>query len=110
MNFFYMIDNALNVKVKVILNVFLGILLTVTVLLYQMVEQNTKDLMGEAFSKLELARDIKLNQLKQYFHFRTQDVEVLAKSQGIIDITKDLIEVYKQLNVQSTEPYPVTNK
>jgi len=59
--------------------------------------------------KLGLARVIKTDQIKQLFHFRKIDVEMLALSPNTVNFTKELIELHNKYHVGASEPYPVEN-
>ena len=63
--------------------------------------------MDESYSKLTAVRDIKLNQLSQFFTFRKADLEVLAKSGEIKAFTKDLQTIDSKIGVNAFKKYPV---
>ncbi len=64
----------------------------------------------EAFNKLEAVNQIKKRQLEEFIHYRLADLEVASKNANTINITKELIEVHKELEVQETDPYPVKHE
>jgi methyl-accepting chemotaxis protein len=109
-NFIKRIDAYFNVNLKIISVIFIIFSLTIGVLLYQVIEQNKQDLISEAYSKIELSRDIKKQELKDYFSSIQDEIEILAKSENTINLTKDLIKVHNELKVQENEPYPVNEK
>jgi len=65
---------------------------------------------GEAFAKLEAVNAIKKKQLEQLIHFRKADLNNMANTDNITNITRDLIIAHKQLKVKGTDDYPVKNE
>jgi methyl-accepting chemotaxis protein len=106
---FSKLNELLSVKLKVTIVVFVAILISIFTVSYKTIEQNKRDLISEAFSKLEAIRDIKTNQLKDFFHSRANDIEVAANGQNVIALTQALIDVHKELKVKATDNYPVQN-
>jgi methyl-accepting chemotaxis protein len=64
----------------------------------------------EAFAKLEAVRDIKKNQLEQFFRYRKSDLEVLAVSDNVHSFTNELIIAHNDLEVKDHENYPVSSE
>jgi len=64
----------------------------------------------EAFAKLEVVRDIKKNQLEQFFRYRKSDLEVLAVSDNVHSFTNELIIAHNDLEVKDHENYPVSSE
>jgi len=66
-------------------------------------------ILKEAYSKLESARDIKLKQIEQLFHFRRADLIVIATSEDVLGFTKELSRVKSKVAVSASKNYPVNN-
>jgi methyl-accepting chemotaxis protein len=65
--------------------------------------------MKKSYNSLTSARDSKVNQIQNFFSERIGDINVLAVNGNVKNLTNDLIYVHKELNVQATDNYPVTN-
>jgi methyl-accepting chemotaxis protein len=112
MRFLRWFDEALNVKGKVIINVLIGMLLTFGILIYQVALQNTEDLKNEAFSKLELARDIKKVQIQTYFKRVDTNIKTLTKAQPLRSFIMEFLNLddYDDLEIDAKERFPVENQ
>jgi methyl-accepting chemotaxis protein len=56
-----------------------------------------------------MGRDLKKNQIQNFFNERIGDIEVLSRSGNLTNLVLDLIQVHNELEVQATDPYPVQN-
>jgi methyl-accepting chemotaxis protein len=112
MRFLKWIDESLNVRGKVIINVFLGMLLTFGILLYQIISQNTEDLKNEAFSKLELARDIKKTQLQTYLDRVNTNIKILTNAQPLTSFVMEFLNLddYDDLTIEEKGKFPIDNE
>ncbi|MCP4679392.1 MAG: methyl-accepting chemotaxis protein, partial [Deltaproteobacteria bacterium] len=70
--------------------------------------ETVSTLREEAFNKLEAVKTIKKTQIEGYFRERLEDVEVLSKSQDVLDMYDILIEYHRDANVTETGPYDVS--
>ena len=65
--------------------------------------------MKKSYDGLTSARDSKANQIQNFFAERIGDINVLAKSKNIIELTHDLMQIEHELHVDVTQSFPVDN-
>ncbi|WP_372999102.1 methyl-accepting chemotaxis protein [Sulfurimonas sp.] len=65
--------------------------------------------MKNSFSQLTTVRDMKKHFIESFFSERVGDINVLSVNDNVKNLTNDLIYVHKELGVQPTDNYPVTN-
>ena len=66
--------------------------------------------MKKSYDGLTTNRDLKANQIKNFFHKINGDINVIAESKNVKDLVTDLRDVHNTLNVQPSDPFPVDNK
>jgi len=66
-------------------------------------------ILKEAYSKLEAARDIKLKQIEQLFHFRKADLIVITTSRDVLNFTKELKKIKDKIGLDELKNYPIDN-
>jgi methyl-accepting chemotaxis protein len=67
-------------------------------------------LIERSYSRLITTRDSKLNQIENFFAKAAADIDVLAKSADVHDITLGLRHIHEQLEVKADENYPVKHQ
>ncbi|OHD97231.1 MAG: chemotaxis protein [Sulfurimonas sp. RIFCSPLOWO2_12_FULL_36_74] len=65
--------------------------------------------MANSYSQLTTVRDVKKNQIENSFKNCVVDIDVLANSNNLQNITWDLLTVYNDLEVKENEPFPVND-
>ncbi|OHE07445.1 MAG: chemotaxis protein [Sulfurimonas sp. RIFOXYD12_FULL_33_39] len=65
--------------------------------------------MLENYSRLTALRDIKKNQIEDFFRNCKRDIDVLSKSDNLQNITWDLLSAYNDLEVKEDVPFPVND-
>jgi methyl-accepting chemotaxis protein len=73
---------------------------------YISVDNSIKELEKRSFDQLKSIRDIKKSQINDLFVTIKNDIEVLAKSNNVQELIRDLIYIHKILQVKAGEPYP----
>ncbi|MFA5234140.1 MAG: methyl-accepting chemotaxis protein [Sulfurimonas sp.] len=58
---------------------------------------------------LSTVRDMKKNQIQSFFNERVGDIKVLARSENIEDIVKDLAVLGEQLGVRAADTFPIND-
>ncbi|MDY0123188.1 methyl-accepting chemotaxis protein [Sulfurimonas sp.] len=99
----------MSIKIQVILLVVVSLLFLSLISTYISSSKSKEALLEANDSKLTLTRDIKKNQIESFFQERIGDINVLARSENIEDIIKDLALLGDQLGVRPTDNYPVAN-
>lgn len=64
-------------------------------------------LMDESFNRLNNANEIKKNAIEGFFAQRAADIEVLAKTQAVKLLYNDLEDLYEELEIDTTKPFPI---
>lgn len=83
------------------------LLALVTVVIVSMESENV--LLEKSYNTLVTSRDMKANQIETFFHERVADIKVMSINDNVINLTKDLIYVHKELKVKAKDKYPVDN-
>ncbi|MEA1916143.1 MAG: methyl-accepting chemotaxis protein [Campylobacterota bacterium] len=86
-----------------------SMLLLAIVTVYVVATQSEKVLLKKSYDSLISARESKSKQIEKFFQDRVGDINVLAKSEDVKNITEDMIYVHNILGVQDNELFPVKN-
>ena len=100
-----------NVSIKIKnLGLIFGSLLLMAVVTTTIVSSSSKEVMlEEHYASIVSARESKAMQIENFFKKSISDINILAKNGNVAELTSDLIEMHKKLNVGATEKYPVQN-
>ena len=101
--------NILSIKQQVILLVSISLIALTFIISIVSVSKSKTALMDGSYSTLTTVRDMKKNQIESFFSERIGDINVLSRSDDIHTMIDDLISVEKELDVKSTDKYPVNN-
>jgi methyl-accepting chemotaxis protein len=101
--------NKLSIRMQIIFSTALSLILLALITTNISVSQSKDALMKNSFSQLTTVRDMKKHFIESFFSERVGDINVLAVNDNVKNLTNDLIYVHKELNVQATDNYPVTN-
>ena len=99
----------MSIKIQVILLMVVSLVLLALISTYISSSKSKEALIKANDSRLSMGRDLKKNQIQNFFSERIGDIEVLARSQNLEELVKDLINVHNELEVQAAAPYPVQN-
>ncbi len=102
--------SKLSIKIQTIALISIALIVLGTVVGITAISKSKSSLLETANQRLESLRDIKKTQIENFFHERTADIKVLAHSDNVESLVKDLIFVHKELEVAGTDPYPVKNQ
>lgn len=99
--------NISSIKFQNIALSLLSLILLASITTYLATSKSRNILIQDSYSQLTTVRDIKKNQIENFFKECIRDIEVLAKSNNLQNITWDLLSVYDDLEVKDDEPFPV---
>jgi methyl-accepting chemotaxis protein len=97
----------MSIKIQVILLMVVSLVLLALISTYISSSKSKEALLNANESRLSMGRDLKKNQIQNFFSERIGDIEVLARSQNLEELTKDLIHVHNELEVKAGDVYPV---
>ncbi len=101
--------HTLSIKLQVILLTALSLVVLTSITTYISTSKSKSTLMDNSYSTLTTVRDMKKNQIQNFFAERIGDINVLARSSDTNELINDLLFVEKKLNVQADDSYPVNN-
>ncbi|WP_294966992.1 methyl-accepting chemotaxis protein [Sulfurimonas sp.] len=102
--------NRFSIRMQIILSTALSLILLAVITTNISVSQSKTALMENSFSQLTTVRDIKKSQIEDFFRDRVSDIEVLARSQDLGWLIRNMMDIYEELEFSSTDVYPVTNE
>jgi len=82
--------------------IFMAISMTIIVTL-----QSKEVLLDKSNDALISAREIKANQVENFFKQKISDINVLAINANVSSVLSELIGLHKALEVKPTDPYPI---
>jgi len=82
--------------------IFMAISMTIIVTL-----QSKEVLLDKSNDALISAREIKANQVENFFKQKISDINVLAINANVSSVLSELIGLHKALEVKATDPYPI---
>jgi len=97
------------IKAKVLGLLVLVMLLLTAISTYKAVSSSQKALVDFSYNSLSASNNIKKTQIKQFFHFRANDIDILSRSMNIFEFIHELNSMDDQLNVDPKGNYPVKN-
>ncbi|MFA6138167.1 MAG: methyl-accepting chemotaxis protein [Sulfurimonas sp.] len=100
----------LSIKLQTIALVSIALIILASVIGTTSVLNSKSALLEMTNAKLEALRDVKKSELEDFFTASISDIKVLAHSEDVKFLIKDLIHVHKELEVAATDPYPVKNQ
>jgi len=99
----------LSLKVQIISLIVLALLVLAVSVAYTSISQSTNALMKQSYNSLTSVRDMKKNQIQIFFARQVNDINILARSENLHKLFKDLQHVHNELNVGGQDPFPVKN-
>lgn len=100
---------TLSLKMQIIVLIVSALLILALSVAYTAISQSTDALMAQSYNSLTSVRDMKKNQLQNFFAEREADIKVLSRSEDLHEMVDDLFHVHDELQVKGHEPYPVNN-
>ncbi len=99
--------SKLSIKMQVILLVLLS-LITLAIVTSLISTSKSKDaLMKNSYANLTTMRDVKKNQISNFFKERIGDIKVLAEVQNLETLIKELNALDGKIAIDATKPFPV---
>ncbi len=99
----------LSIKIQILLLTTLSLTLLAMITTYIASSKSKNALIANSYSQLTTVRDVKKNQIENFFKSCVVDIDVLANSNNLQNITWDLLTVYNDLEVKENEPFPVND-
>jgi methyl-accepting chemotaxis protein len=100
--------NNLTIQQKfnlVIIFIIIGVIFVFSLVMNNIISENKKVLQQEAFSKLEVVREIKSNQLKNYFKNIKDNIETLVYDESVLGLAQEL----EEFDVDQQGKFPINN-
>jgi len=98
-----------SIKIQILLLTTLSLTLLAMITTYIASSKSKNALIANSYSQLTTVRDVKKNQIENSFKNCVVDIDVLANSNNLQNITWDLLTVYNDLEVKENEPFPVND-
>jgi len=83
-------------RIKIGLPIIFIIVTSVSILSFISINKTKKLLIEKEYDKLRITRDIKKEQIKNYFQERISDIDIISKSTDIIDLVR-ILEQYSEI-------------
>ena len=99
----------ISIKIQVLALVILSLVITSSVLTYESISGSKDALMKKNYDTLTAARDSKANQLQSFFKNATNNIEILASGENIVEITEDVSALYSELKIGNNGKFPVND-
>jgi methyl-accepting chemotaxis protein len=100
--------NDIKMKPKLITLFLLAGIIPLVVVGWWSSQKATDALMQVSFNQLEALRSVKKNEIQNFFHERTQDIEILSKSADTQIVIGQFLKYHDDFNIQSDAPYDVS--
>ncbi len=97
----------ISLKIQIIALITMALVILASALAYTSISQTTDALMKQSYSTLTSVRDMKKNQIQNFFSGAVDDITILSRSKDLHKLVKDLRHVHKELDVKGGNPYPV---
>jgi methyl-accepting chemotaxis protein len=97
----------LSIKIQILLLTTLSLTLLAAIATYVSSVKSKDALIGNSYANLTTIRDMKKNQIENLFKNSIRDIDVLANSDNLQNITWDMLSLYDELEVKESEPFPV---
>ncbi|MDD2652658.1 MAG: methyl-accepting chemotaxis protein [Sulfurimonas sp.] len=97
----------LSIKIQILLLVCISLFILALITSYISGSKSKEALMAQSYAKLTASRDIKKHQIEDFFNKCVKDIEILAHSDNLQNLTWDLLSVFNELEVTEEESFPV---
>jgi len=99
----------LTIKAKTILLLFISLLLLSLSIMFIASNKSKEALLEKSYSTLTSIKQMKKEQITNFFAERVGDIIVLSKSEDLFNLIDNLNGLYDAINIRSKEPFPVNN-
>jgi methyl-accepting chemotaxis protein len=99
----------LSIKAQVILLTTFSLILLAFITTYLSSSKSKEVLIENSYKNLTTMRDIKKNQIEEFFNKALRDIEVLSLSKNLQDLSWDLLMVLDDLEVADDVEFPVND-
>jgi len=99
----------LTIKIKTVLLLFISLLLLSTSIMFIASDKSKKALLDKSYSTLTSAREMKKEQIKNFFSERISDIVVLSKSKDLYNLVDSLNSLDSLISIDSKESFPIDN-
>jgi len=89
-------------RIKIALPIFFIIISAVIILSFISINQIKELLIEKEYDKLKITRDIKKEQIKNYFQKRISEIDIISKSSDVINLTT-ILEQYSKIKNPDTQ-------
>lgn len=97
----------LSIKIQILLLVCVSLFLLALITSSLSSSKSKEALMAQSYAKLTASRDIKKHQIEDFFNKCVKDIEILAHSDNLQNLTWDLLSVFNELEVKEDEMFPI---
>jgi len=101
---------TLSIKIKVILVSVFGLFLMAIILGAFSVNEIKQVLIKNSFERLDSARESKINQVHTFFEKIAVDIEVLSKSENVINLVTELDTLKNDISINKKAAFPIENE
>jgi len=101
---------SFSIKIQIILLTTLSLIILASITAYISTSKSKESLMKKSYSQLTAARDMKKNQIQDFFAQRVGDINILSRSEDISKIVHDMNYIHESLNVGETDAFPINNQ
>jgi methyl-accepting chemotaxis protein len=101
--------NKISIRLQIILSTAFSLILLALITTYISVSQSKEALTKNSYETLIGTRDSKTQQIQSFFAERIADIEVLAHSQDLAWLVRDMMDIYNEVEVAPGKPYPISN-
>jgi len=99
----------LSIKVKTVLLVLISLLLLSISIMFVASNKSQKALLDKSYSTLTSAREIKKEQIKNFFSECIDDIVVLSKSKDLYNLVDSLSNLDSLIHVDAKKSFPIDN-
>jgi len=103
------LDKKYTIKTKVIILIVSSLLLLSTIIASLSIYEATQGSLKQSYSKLTAMRDIKKNQIENFFNSAYDDISVLSHASNLHLVFDELNSVDDQLDINPQGKYPIDN-
>ena len=97
----------LSLKLQIILLSVISLVILASITTYLSVSKSKDALMMNSYSQLTTVRDMKKNQIQNFFAERIGDIKVLSRSEDVRKFTQALNNANEILNINPSDDFPV---
>jgi methyl-accepting chemotaxis protein len=100
----------ISIKMQVIALVIISLVVLATITTLVSVTKSKDSLVKNSYDGLSTVRGMKRFQIEKFFDERVGDINVLARSEDLHNLTTGLLYAKKELDIKADEPFPTDSK